>query len=136
MIKRKVIKEVYTKHNKHSDRYNERFLEVRQELINQMLKGNRQIYLDQVNFSNRSDQRVEFSNKYHNISFVKSETMIQPLYVNVAISEEFGIEAFRIHNDPITSKSFIKIFDEIDRNGTDYHCLADGASWHSSKFTT
>ena len=43
-IKRKFIKECYPRVNKHSHRYNERFLEVKEELMRAKRQGRRIVY--------------------------------------------------------------------------------------------
>jgi hypothetical protein len=54
----------------------------------------------------------------------------------MAVSEEFGIEAFLIYDRPINSDMFCEIFDLLDRRGTRWKLLGDSASWHRSNFTT
>lgn len=61
--------------------------------------------------------------------------MIKPQYVNMAVSKEFGLEAYQIFDEPITSETFVQIFNEINKNGTNYTGLCDNGSWHKSKYT-
>jgi hypothetical protein len=59
------------KRNKHSARYNERFLEVQQELVDAQMQNKRVIFFDQCHFTNRCDMKLEYSQKKKNISIVR-----------------------------------------------------------------
>jgi hypothetical protein len=54
----------------------------------------------------------------------------------MAISEENGVEAYKIYDSPICSSTFCEIFKDIDdAHGAQWHGFADSGSWHKSKYT-
>ena len=128
-IKRKTIQEVYPNQNRRYLRNNDRFLEVQEELMDAHMRNFRIIYIDQCHHTNRSDLKLEYSNKYTNIQIVKSQSLIQPQFVNMAVSRENGLEAYLIYNSPLTSKTFIEIFDELDKKGKQWKLFGDNTSW-------
>ena len=54
----------------------------------------------------------------------------------MAVSRENGLEAYLIYDSPLTSKTFVEIFDELDKKGKHWKLFGDNASWQKSKITT
>jgi hypothetical protein len=57
-------------------RYNQRFLEVKQELMEATMKKKRIVYFDQLHFTNRADLKLEYSNVGTNINIVREKIML------------------------------------------------------------
>ena len=41
--------------------------------------------------------------------------MSQPLFLVAAVSEEYGLEGWKLYEKPVTSEMFIEIFDKVDK---------------------
>jgi hypothetical protein len=56
-----------------------------------------------VTFQNRQDLKVEYSNVNENIKVVKQQQMFEPVILNMAVSAENGIEAYRMYSKALNS---------------------------------
>ena len=47
--------------------------------------------------------KVEYSNVRTNINIVREKILIKPQYLNMAVSKENGVEAYRVYDNPLNS---------------------------------
>lgn len=97
--------------------------------------GKRIVFVDECHFTNRTNIKSEWSAIRTHIKTVNKYLMIKPWQMVTAVSEEFGLEASIIFDQPIDSKMFVQIYDQIKSYGEDFVMFGDNATWHNSKFT-
>jgi hypothetical protein len=84
--------------------------------------------MDQVTFQNRQDSKIEYSNVRENIKVVIQKQMFDPVILNMAVSAQNGIEAYRFYNKAMNSQQLCQIFDDINMKGNHYIVLCDNSS--------
>ena len=57
----------------------------------------------------------------------------RPVYLISAISVEFGLEAYSVHDSSINMVKFIALLDVVNENGLNYALLGDNVSYHTGK---
>ena len=93
------------------------------------------MFIDEFFVTNRTELKVEFSNLRKNVTVVPQKMIIKPLSVIIAVSRENGKEALRYFTGSINYDKFVKILDDILKNGKKVHLLADNVSYHKGKKT-
>ena len=103
-------------------------------MIKAIAEGKRVVFIDQVHMTNRSNQNREFSNVHQNIMVTENQMMIQPLYINMAVSKELGLEAYHVYENHINSKTFCELLDGLSSKGP-WIGLTDNKTWMYSNYT-
>ena len=88
-----------------------------------------------MTFRSKSQLTHEYSNKRFNIKRVDKDNKVLPVYLNLAVSAENGVEGYVTHDKPLNSQDFCQIFNEIMKNGKKFHMFLDNCSIHRSRFT-
>ena len=66
-----------------------------------------------MTFRSKSQLTHEYSNKRFNIKRVDKDNKVLPVYLNLAVSAENGVEGYVTHDKPLNSQDFCQIFNEI-----------------------
>ncbi len=91
------------------------------------------MYIDEAVFSRNTTLDIAYSKKYDPIYTKQMLYERKPVYLISAISAEFGLEAYSIHDKSPNTIKYCAILDVVNENGMNYAILGDNVSYHTSK---
>ena len=93
------------------------------------------VFIDETLFSNRCNKNFEWSAKRTHVKWVNKEYEVEAATLLLAVSSEYGLEGALIYGRSINSEQYCKIFELIEKQGSDFVVLCDNAGWHRSTYT-